>query len=218
MVTASIPQKPKVDLQEVYRLIDAGHSQGAVSRQLGCTQSYISRVLKARRNNGNLPAIPAAHSDAPERISALPVHYDASELDNLRGRVATLEAFVAALQADHRPSAPERTDSASSHQDALQCIHEALAQLNTRLHVVEASTLTPPSTSALPAHQNAPAHYSAWERTEPPTWLNRGTHIAADMVGWLDDYARRHRLEKREAHDLALRILRALDSEEVHDG
>ena len=217
MVTASIPQKPKVDLQEVYRLIDAGHSQGAVSRQLGCTQSYISRVLKARRNNGNLPAIPAAHSDAPERISALPVHYDASELDNLRGRVATLEAFVAALQADHRPSAPERTDSASAHQDALQRIHEALAQLNTRLHVVEASTLTPPSTNALPAHPSASAHPITSQRTEPPTWVSRGVHLSTDVVQAINAYAAQYRLEKREVLDKILHTFFAQVAEGVRD-
>ena len=144
------------------------------------------------------------------------MHYDASELDNLRGRVATLEAFVAALQADHRPSAPERTDSASSHQDALQCIHEALAQLNTRLHVVEASTLTPPSTSALPAHPNAPVHRIAPDRTEPPTWVNRGTHLAADMVEAIKAYATEHRMEIREVIDLALRNFFAGVGEEVH--
>ena len=173
MVTASIPQKPKVDLQEVYRLIDAGHSQGAVSRQLGCTQSYISRVLKARRNNGNLPAIPAAHSDAPERISALPVHYDASELEDVKSRLDTLEAFMSAMQAQQR-------------------------------------------ISALPAHPNAPVHRIAPDRTEPPTWVNRGTHLAADMVEAIKAYATEHRMEIREVIDLALRNFFAGVGEEVH--
>jgi hypothetical protein len=189
-------------------------SQGAIAKQLGITQGAVSRRFKAMDKatvNGNLPALPApAHSDAPERISALPVHYDASDVDNLRGRVATLEAFMAAIESQQRPSAPERTDSASAHQDALQRIHEALAQLNTRLHVVEASTLTPPPTSALPAHQNAPVHRIAPERTEPPTWVNRGTHLAADMLEAIDTYAQRHRLEKREVLDRALRTFFAL--------
>lgn len=205
-VHANIAQKPKVDISEVYRLIDAGLSQGAVSRQLNCTQSYISRLLKARRNNGNLPAIPTpAHSDAPERISALPVHYDASEVDKLRGSVATLEAFMAAIESQQRPSAPQRTDSASVHQDALQRIHEVLARLDSRLHVVEAAALTPPAPSALPAHQDAPAHHSAPERTEPPTWKSQGQQFAEDTLQRLDRYARESRREKREIIDAALR-------------
>jgi AcrR family transcriptional regulator len=188
-------------------------SQGAIAKQLGITQGAVSRRFKAMDKatvNGNLPAVPSAHSDAPERISALPAHYNASELDNLRGRVATLEAFMAAIESQQRPSAPERTESASAHQDALQRIMDALAQLNTRLHVVEASTLTPPPASALPAHSDAPAQRIAPERTEPPTWVNRGTHVAADMLEAIDAYAQRHRLEKREVLDRALRTFFAL--------
>jgi hypothetical protein len=157
-------------------------------------------------SNGNLPAIPAAHSIAPQRTSALPAHYDASAFDELRARVVTLESFVAALQAQQRPSASERTDSASAHPDALERIQEALVQLDTRLHVVEASQ----ERSALPAHSDAPAHRIAPERTNPPRWINRGMHIAADMADFIEIYADEHRLEKREVVDLALRTFRAL--------
>jgi hypothetical protein len=87
--------------------------------------------------NGNLPAIPAAHSIVSERISALPAHDDASALDKLRGRVAVLEAFMEALQEQQRPSASQRTDSASAHSDALERIHEALARMDARLQAVK---------------------------------------------------------------------------------
>jgi hypothetical protein len=122
--------------------------------------------------NGNLPAIPAAHSIVSERISALPAHDDASALDKLRGRVAVLEAFMEALQEQQRPSASQRTDSASAHSDALERIHEALARMDARLQAVETS----PPPIALPAHSDAPARPSAWERTEPPVWKSQGSN------------------------------------------
>ena len=174
----------------------------------------VETIDLAPSSNGNLPAFPSAHSSTPERISALPVRYDASELDNLRGRVATLEAFVAALQDQQRPSASERTDSASTHQDASERVHEALARLEARLQAVEASTLALPPLGALPAHSNASAYRITPERTEPPTWLNRGMHLATDMAEWIDTYARQHRMEKREVVDLALRTLRGLVASE----
>jgi hypothetical protein len=120
--------------------------------------------------NGHLPAIPtSAHSSAPERISALPAHPIASEVDDLKARVATLEAFMAALQERQR----------------------------------------------ITAHSDAPAHPIAPERTEPPTWLNRGMHLAADLAEAIEAYAREHRLEKREVLDLALRTFFAQVGEEV---
>jgi hypothetical protein len=138
------------------------------------TDVPVETVDLAPTSNGNLPAIPPAHSDAPERISALPVHYDASELEDVKSRLATLEAFMAAMQAQQR-------------------------------------------ISALPAHPNAPVHRIAPERTEPPTWVNRGTHLAADMVEAVKAYAAEHRMEIREVIDLALRSFFAEVGEEVRD-
>jgi hypothetical protein len=135
----------------------------------------VETVELAPTSNGNLPAIPSAHSDAPERISALPMHYDASELDDLKSRLATLEAFMAAVQAQQR-------------------------------------------ISALPAHPNAPVHYIAPERTEPPTWKSQGQQFAEDTLQRLDQYARQSRREKREIIDTALRAyLPPMASEEVPD-
>jgi transposase len=109
---------PKV-IAEALALIADGHSQGEASRQFGIPQPTISRWLK-ERNNGNLPALPSVHPIASQRTSALPVHPDASELDDLKARVATLEAFMAVLQEQQRitvhpsasahRSAPERTE------------------------------------------------------------------------------------------------------------
>jgi hypothetical protein len=178
------------------------------------TELPVETVDLTTPDNGNLPAIPSVHSSAPERISALPVHYDASEVDNLRGRVATLEAFMAAIESQQRPSAPQRIDSAPAHSDTLERIHEALAQLDTRLHVVEAS----PQLSALPAHSDAPAHHSAPERTEPPTWKSQGQQFAEDTLQRLDHYARQSRREKREIIDAALRAYLPPEvGEEAHD-
>jgi hypothetical protein len=158
---------------------DAGRmSQGAIAKQLGITQGAVSRRFKAMASatvNGNLPALRPAHPDAPERISALPVHSDASGLDDIKSRLATLEAFMAAVQAQQR-------------------------------------------ISALPAHPNAPVHRIAPERTEPPTWVNRGTHLAADMVEAVKAYATEHRMEIREVIDLALRSFFAEVGERVRDG
>jgi hypothetical protein len=175
----TIPEKRRFDIPEIYRLLDAGHTQGAVARQVHCSQSYVSRLEKARRLqgaprepdatpvNGHLPAIPAAHPDALQRTSALPVHSDASALDEIRDRLATLEAFMAVIQSAHH-SASERI-------------------------------------SALPAHQDAPAHRSTPERTAPPTWKSQGQQFAEDTLQRLDQYARQSRREKREIIDTALR-------------
>lgn len=163
----SIPRKP-IDWKLYDRLPEQRGKDAAFARSIGLTPENFAQYKKSRwrdepTSNGNLPAIPAAHSDAPERISALPVHYDASELEDVKSRLDTLEAFMSAMQAQQR-------------------------------------------ISALPAHPNAPAHHSAPERTEPPQWVNRGTHLAADMVEAVKAYATEHRMEIREVIDLALRV------------
>jgi hypothetical protein len=220
-----IPRKPRdVDWDRVDALKAQGFKQKEIAPQLGLSESWFSILLKRRREvvptngdaeapapvNGNLPAIPTAHPIASERISAFPAHSDASELDDLKARVATLEAFIKAVHEGYPASASQRTDSASAHQDAFQRIHDALARLDARLHVVETSLPPEPQANALPAHQNAPAHFIAPERTEPPTWKSQGQQFAADMLEWVDAYARQTRREKREIVDLALRTLRGL--------
>lgn len=104
-----------------------------------------------------------------------------------------LPAIRATLQtAPDRTSAPDRTDT-------------ALAQLDIRLQVVEAFIMAQQQASALPPHPKAPALPSAPQRTDPPVWVSRGTDIAQDMRDAIDAYATRHRLEKREVLDVALR-------------
>lgn len=51
----------------------------------------------------------------------------------------------------------------------------------------------------------SPVHSGTLERTEPPVWVNRGTHMAADMIEAVKTYAQQHRLEIRAVLDLALR-------------
>jgi hypothetical protein len=58
---------------------------------------------------------------------------------------------------------------------------------------------------AVPIYGDAPAHPSAPEPMDPPTWVNRGTHLAADMVEATKVYAQEHRMEIREVIDLGLR-------------
>jgi hypothetical protein len=52
---------------------------------------------------------------------------------------------------------------------------------------------------------NRQPNASAHQRIEPPVWVNRGTHLAADMIERMKAYATQHRLEVREMIDLALR-------------
>ena len=120
-----------------------------------------------------------------------------------------VDTTVLAILTSTHPSVPHRI-SASAPPDALERIHEALARLDTRLHAVEISQ----QLSARPAHSDALVHPIAPERTEPPTWLGRGMHLATDMAEWIDTYAREQRLEKREVVDLALRTLRGLVASE----
>jgi hypothetical protein len=168
------------DRAEIFALIDSGLSQGAVSRQLGCNQGYISKLLKARR----LEAVSNGHPDDPptalqpvevvgEPVNVAPVHSDASE------RISTLERIDSALLRDH----------------------------DSRIAVLEAfmATIQQSAHHSAPERISASAHPNALQRTEPIAWVNRGTHIAADMIERVKAYATQHRLEMREVIDLALR-------------
>lgn len=68
---------------------------------------------------------------------------------------------------------------------------------------------------AVPIHGDAPAHPSAPEPMDPPTWVNRGTHLAADMVEAIKVYAQEHRMKIREVIDLGLRAFFTQGSGEV---
>jgi len=183
--------KEEFPLTEAQRLRQQGKSYHDIANAIGWSFAQVRRKLQAVPINGDTTAHPnaleridetldqhdarlqdvstvalaiptPAHPSASQRISALPVHYDASAVNDLQARVSTLEAFMAVVQAQQR-------------------------------------------LSALPAHQSASAHPSASQRTEPPVWVNRGTHLAADMVDAVKAYAVEHRLEIREVIDLALR-------------
>jgi hypothetical protein len=78
-------------------------------------------------------------------------------MDELRARVATLEAFMAVVQSEHRSASPPI----------------AISQ-------------------PIAAHRDGP-------------WVSRGLQMAPDMLASIDAYAAKHRLEKREVLDLALR-------------
>lgn len=183
-----VPHKSKVrqfDHAQILALSDSGLSQSAVSRAVGCHQSYVNKLLRKRReavSNGH-PADPPtalqpvelvgepvsdspAHSDASERISASE-RIDSALLREHDSRIAVLEAFMATLQQAAHHSAPERI-SASAHADASQ-------------------------------------------RMEPVVWVNRGTHLAADMIERVKAYATQHRLEMREVIDVALRRFFAVE-------
>ena len=56
---------------------------------------------------------------------------------------------------------------------------------------------------------SASAHSDAPQRAEPVEWISQGSHFAADMLPRIKAYMARHRLEKREVVDLALRRLLA---------
>jgi hypothetical protein len=168
------------DRAEIFRLIDSGLSQGAVSRQLGCDQGYVSKLLKARRresvSNGHPADPPTALQRvelAGEPVSAAPVHSDASE------RISALERIDSALLREH----------------------------DSRIAVLEAfmSTIQQSAHHSAPERISASAHPNALARIEPPVWVNRGTHLAADMIERVKAYATQHRLEMREVIDLALR-------------
>lgn len=108
----------KVDTAEIFRLHDSGMSQGAIERQTGVSQGYISRLLKWRRettSNGHLPAIQpsqpiATHRNEPVQALAIPSPSIAADVDTLKSQVDTLWAFMEAMQAQQRiiamPSQP----------------------------------------------------------------------------------------------------------------
>jgi hypothetical protein len=75
-------------------------------------------------------------------------------------------------------------------------------QLETRVEVLEAFMAAQQSAQRT---LSASAHPDALQRTAPVDWVNRGTHLAADMIERIKVYASQHRLEMREVIDLALR-------------
>jgi hypothetical protein len=68
-----------------------------------------------------------------------------------------------------------------------------------------ASTILPQRIEIVGAPLSASAHSDAPARISPPIWVNRGTHLAADMLEAVKTYTQQHRLEMRELIDTALR-------------
>jgi hypothetical protein len=130
---------------------DASHAQGisdtAFARSIGLSQPAFAHRKKKRhleeaahRDNGHLPAIRPSQPIATQRISVLSAQPIASEVDDLKSRVATLEAFMAAMQAEHRsaaqsiaaqPIAVHRNESIQWVSRGLQVTANMLAAIDT---------------------------------------------------------------------------------------
>jgi hypothetical protein len=106
----------------------------------------------------------------------------------------------------HLPSASPTPFSASAR------VIGIWEDLEARLQVVEAFMNAHQQSQLLNA---SPAHPEALQRAEPPEWVSQGSHFAAGMLPLIKAYMAKHRLEKREVVDLALRMLFA--GEEVRD-
>ena len=101
-------------------------------------------------------------------------------------------------------SALERIDSAvlMDHESRIAVLEAYMSTLQRQVHLASA-----------PERISASVHRIAPERTEPPVWVNRGTHLAQDMIEAINTYRHQHRLEVREVIDMALRQFFA-----AHDG
>jgi hypothetical protein len=172
----SIPHKPRqqhtvaVDYASIEKLRAEGKTYRAIAELLSSNYTAVYRAHHAPPANGvpttrdrQLPAIRPSQPIAVHRIdSAVPSQPIASAVDDLTARVATLEAFMSAMQAEHRS------------------LSQSIALVSPSIAI---------------------------HRSEPPTWVSRGLQVATDMLSAIDAYAIRHRLEKREVVDLALRRL-----------
>jgi hypothetical protein len=92
-------------------------------------------------------------------------------------------------------NALERIDSAvlMDHESRIAVLEAFMSTLQHQAHLTSA----PERISA--SHPNAP------QRINPPVWVNRGTHLAQDMIDAINTYRHQHRLEVREVIDMALR-------------
>jgi hypothetical protein len=184
-----------VDHADVFSLLDSGLSQKEVARRVGCHPSNISR-LNIRR----LRAQTNGHASAP------PAHSNPSPIP-LNASVPRQASRRAAVPPNgHHPSASPTRFSASGR------IIGIWESLEDRLRAVEAFVAAHQQSQRLNA---SPAHAEALQRAEPPERVSQGSHFAADMLPRVKAYMARHRLEKREVVDLALRMLFA--GEEVRD-
>jgi hypothetical protein len=161
--------------------------------------------------------------------------FDLAEAQRLYGELKSYRKAAAALGSNYaavyralnatstngHPSASERIDSAPTlpqrvevvgepvsdapaHQRASERIdHALLKDHDSRIAVLEAFM----AAQQQRAHAaDVPQRISASaQRIDPPVWVNRGTHLAADMIERVKTYAHEHRLEMREVIDLALR-------------
>jgi hypothetical protein len=93
-------------------------------------------------------------------------------------------------------SALERIDSAvlMDHESRIAVLEAYMSTLQRQVHLTSA-----PERITASVHPNAP------QRTGPPVWVNRGTHLAQDMIEAINTYRHQHRLEVREVIDMALR-------------
>jgi hypothetical protein len=167
-------------LAEAQGLRQLGYSYHRIAAEIGWSFAHVRRSL-------------IAHGDgrsAPERTESAPGDNSLSTLAHSQRTASALDELSLTWPAHPNTS---QCISASEHIDS------ALKDLGTRLAVVEAFMLAQQRLNA------SPAHSGALDRTEPPVWVNRGTHMAADMIEAVKTYAQQHRLEIRQVLDLALR-------------
>jgi hypothetical protein len=117
-----VARAPSIDRNEVYRLHDCGVSQGDIGRRLGCNQSHISRILKARPEhrvaptNGDVPTTtlqrveiigePVKGDDSPDLKAQIDVL--AAEVADLKAHQREVDQWIATLQAQSQDTAHTR--------------------------------------------------------------------------------------------------------------
>jgi Homeodomain-like domain len=181
--------KSNVDKAEIYRLIDTGLSQGAVSRQTGISQPTISRWLKERRDAAGAPeqtnGLPAVYQGErgvtpdgiPDSIPGIPVSPnslpEAQWREAIESRLDVIESFIAAAQ---------------QRAHGIPVIPESIPV------TPESIPVTPESIPGIPLTTGTP----------PPT-KKHSFVIAVDLLDQINAYADTHHLEIKTVLDLALR-------------
>jgi hypothetical protein len=172
--------KEDFPLAKASTLRQQGLSYHAIAAKIGWSFAHTRRMLMAIPTNGDH----SAPTTLPQRVEVIgePVSEPSAHQN-----------------APERISASERIDSAllRDHESRLSVLEAFIGTLQQQPHLASASDA--------PQRISASAHSNALQRIEPPVWVNRGTHLAADMIERIKAYAREHRLDMREVLDLALR-------------
>jgi AcrR family transcriptional regulator len=166
---------PPIDWSQYDRLKAEGRSQRTIAKALGVPRSTLRRRLAERTQAGSADIPDTGAPTALQRV----------------------EVIGEAVNLPDRASAPERIDHAlQNHEARIGALESFIAVWQRQAHLTSGAD-APERISA--SHPNAP------QRTGPPVWVNRGTHLAQDMIDAINAYRHRHRLEVREVIDMALR-------------